>query len=52
MTIICAHFDIWGYGPSLTLWWWQPKQASYGFEIHRRYFSWQIGRVELDVQWL
>jgi hypothetical protein len=52
MDIVCMNFHVFGYGPSLIIWVWDPRLADYQFEIHWRYLSWQIGRVEIDMQWL
>jgi hypothetical protein len=50
--IVNLSLQILGWGPSVTIFWWEKRCADYLFALHWRYMEFQISQFEMSVQWL
>jgi len=51
--IFCLTANLLGYGPSLNVWWWGPILGTeVRVDLHPRYLSVQLYKLEVDIQWI
>ena len=47
-----SGLQAYGWGPSLTIFWWERRLQGFAFEGGWRYVTFQAGQLEVTVQWL